>query len=156
MGASRARIWICSATAAFLGTAAFFLVRQLMFIILPNHIWGGVKTAYSKDWQLEAAQGVLMCSEPDTSWVTGAALPGAIFGAQLEAFPRGLSWKRLGKSSTNIPSLVSAAALRKGECSSPQGWTTIANRTASTLPHSISIVKSCLGHLFVVTVTVLW
>lgn len=97
MAASWARIWVCFAIAAFLGTATFFLVRkrelqmQILFLVLPSHIRGGEKIAYSRDWQLEDAQGVLMCSEPDTSWVTGAALAGAIFGTQLEAFPRGLS-----------------------------------------------------------------
>lgn len=30
------------------------------------------------------------CSEADTRRVTGPALAGAVFGAQLEAFPRGL------------------------------------------------------------------
>lgn len=60
-------------------------------ITKKEHIGGGEKIAGSRDWQLEDALGVLMCSEPDTSWVTGAALAGAIFGAQLETFPRGLS-----------------------------------------------------------------
>lgn len=57
-------------------------------------------------------------SEPATSWVTRAALAGTICGALLEAFPRGLSWEGPGKSSTSVRSLVSAAALGKGGCSS--------------------------------------
>lgn len=97
MGASWARILICFAIAAFLGTATLFLVRnrklqmQILFLVSPRHVGGGEKIACSRDWQLEDAQGVLMCSEPDTSCVTGAALAGTICGVQLEAFPGGLS-----------------------------------------------------------------
>lgn len=40
---------------------------QIFFLVLPSHIGGGEKIACSRDWQLEGAQGVLMCSEPDTS-----------------------------------------------------------------------------------------
>lgn len=75
-------------------------------IIKNEHIGGGEKIVGSRDWQLEDAPGVLMCSEPDTSWVTAAALAAAIFGAQLETFPRGLSWEGPGKSSANIPSFA--------------------------------------------------
>lgn len=63
MGALLARIWICFATAALLGTAAFFLGRkrklqmEILFLVLPSHMGVGEKIACSRDWQLEDAQG---------------------------------------------------------------------------------------------------
>lgn len=149
MGFSWARIWICFATAAFLGaTFLSFLVKkrklqmQILFLVLPSHVGGGDKIACSRDWQLEDAQGHALNLVP-------AGLPELLLLEQsvelcCRPFPEDRAERHLGNPLQMFVRLSLLLHWGRGSAAPHAVGILPAAASASTLPCSFSITSVLL------------